>query len=167
MRLFNRESPRIHANRIFLAFGCSASADACKSKICVPPQMGFAHLGFAYAESHPLWKNAEEKPACGFFLSCMSFFLQKIDEQSLFLIWGAGPRLRRGAARGGISYLLRPLYVACKPSACVPPQMGFAHLGFPGSSSGVKDSDRKYVIIVRIQFGKYIAGCGSMRKPTA
>ncbi len=32
-----------------------------------------------------------------------------------------------------ISYLLRSIYVACKPSACVPPQMGFAHLGFPGS----------------------------------
>ncbi len=32
-----------------------------------------------------------------------------------------------------ISYLPRSLYVACKPSACVPPQMGFAHLGFPDS----------------------------------
>jgi len=32
-----------------------------------------------------------------------------------------------------ISYLPRLLSVACKPSACVPPQMGFAHLGFPGS----------------------------------
>ncbi|HJJ50255.1 MAG TPA: hypothetical protein O0X01_01825, partial [Methanocorpusculum sp.] len=40
-------SPRL--NRIFLAFGDSAPADACKSKICVPPQMGFAHLDFAYA----------------------------------------------------------------------------------------------------------------------
>ena len=139
-------------NRIFLAFGGSASADACKSKICVPPQTGFACLGFAYAESHPLWKNAEEKPACGFFLILHVFFLQKIDEQSLILIWGAGPRLRRGAARGGISYLLRPRYVACKPSACVPPQMGFAHLGFPGSSSGVKDSDRKYpMYLLKIQ----------------
>ena len=46
-RIFNRESPRINANRIFLAFGCSASADACKSKICVPPPQ----------ESHPLWKS--------------------------------------------------------------------------------------------------------------
>ncbi|HJJ37341.1 MAG TPA: hypothetical protein O0X47_02160, partial [Methanocorpusculum sp.] len=45
----HRESPRIFANRIFLAFGDSAPADACKSKICVPPQMGFAHLDFAYA----------------------------------------------------------------------------------------------------------------------
>ncbi len=68
MRLFNRQSPRIHANRIFLAFGCSASADACKSKICVPPQMGFAHLGFAYAESHPLWKNAIRKTRVRVFL---------------------------------------------------------------------------------------------------
>ena len=126
----------------------------------------FGLAALACSQTFSLLSVSLRSLACGFFLSCMSFFLQKIDEQSLFLIWGAGPRLRRGAARGGISYLLRPLYVACKPSACVPPQMGFAHLGFPGSSSGVKDSDRKYVMIVRIQFGKYIAGCGSMRKPT-
>ncbi|WP_048062142.1 hypothetical protein [Methanocorpusculum labreanum] len=41
--------PRINTNRIFLALSCSAPAYACKSEICVPPQMGFAHLGFAYA----------------------------------------------------------------------------------------------------------------------
>jgi len=40
-------SPRL--NRIFLAPACSAPAYACKSKICVPPQAGFARLGFAYA----------------------------------------------------------------------------------------------------------------------
>jgi len=32
-----------------------------------------------------------------------------------------------------ISHVLRPPPVACKPKACVPPQMGFAHLGFPDS----------------------------------
>jgi hypothetical protein len=36
-------------NRIFLAPSCSAPAYACKSKICVPPQTGFACLGFACA----------------------------------------------------------------------------------------------------------------------
>jgi hypothetical protein len=33
-------------------FSCAvvlSQADACKSKICVPPQIGFAHLGFACA----------------------------------------------------------------------------------------------------------------------
>ncbi len=48
-------------------------------------------------ESHPLWKNAREKPACGFF----------IYSRPLFLIRGTGPRLRRGAARGGDILFLR------------------------------------------------------------
>ncbi|MPL72568.1 hypothetical protein SDC9_18353 [bioreactor metagenome] len=74
MNLFNRESPRINANRIFLAFGCSAPADACKSKICVPPQTGFACLGFAYAESHPLLKNAIGKTRVRVFLLFHYFF---------------------------------------------------------------------------------------------
>jgi len=47
MRLFNRESPRIFANRIILAPSCSAPAYACKPKVCVPPQMGFACAGIA------------------------------------------------------------------------------------------------------------------------
>jgi hypothetical protein len=38
------------------------------------------------------------------------------------------------SVRGGVSYLRRARYVACKPKACVLPQMGF-----PGSSSGVED----------------------------
>ena len=48
--------------------------------------------------------------------------------------------LNQGAERPAveISHVLRPPPVACKPKACVPPQMGFAHLGFPGSSSGVE-----------------------------
>ena len=37
--------PLIFANRIFLALGCSAPADACKPKACVPPQAGKARLG--------------------------------------------------------------------------------------------------------------------------
>ena len=49
LRAHEIKEPRINANRIFLTFGCSASADACKSKICVPPQTGFACLGFACA----------------------------------------------------------------------------------------------------------------------
>jgi len=34
----------------------------------VPPQTGFACLGFAYAESHPLWKNAIRKTRVRVFL---------------------------------------------------------------------------------------------------
>ena len=75
MRFFNRESPRILANRIFLAPSCSAPAYACKSKICVPPQMGFAHLGFASAESHAVWKNANGKTGVPVFLKMNNSFL--------------------------------------------------------------------------------------------
>jgi hypothetical protein len=75
MRLFNRESPLIFANRIFLAPPCSAPAYACKSKICVPPQMGKAHLGFAYAESHAVWKSAIGKTGVPVFLPLTSLFV--------------------------------------------------------------------------------------------
>ncbi len=59
---------------------------------------------------------------------------------------------------------LRPLYVACKPKACVPPQAGKARLGFQSSSSGAKNSDWTYGMFVRIQFGKEFVGCGYKRK---
>ena len=61
----------------------------------------FGLAALACSQTFSLLSVSLRSLACGFFLSCMSFFLQKIDEQSLFLIWGAGPRLRRGAARGG------------------------------------------------------------------
>jgi len=49
MRLVNRESPRILANRIFLAFGCYAPADHLRKNRTLSGKMLL------------------EKPACGFF----------------------------------------------------------------------------------------------------
>jgi len=74
MRLVNRESPRILANRIFLAPSCSAPAYRLRRNRTQSGKM--------------LGKN----PRAGF---------SHLILYSSFFNWGAGPRLRRGAARGG------------------------------------------------------------------
>jgi hypothetical protein len=64
----HRESPRINANRIFLAFGDSAPA-------------------YRLRRNRPLTgKMLGKNPRAGF----------SIVLNLSFLIWGAGPRLRRG-----------------------------------------------------------------------
>ena len=44
--------------------------------------------------------------------SHLLFKLDLTPHNPFSLILGAGTRLRRGAARGGVSYLSRPLYVS-------------------------------------------------------
>jgi len=66
------------------------------------------------------WKEikCEHQEMYGWFFSCVhiykppTFQIISHTPNPFFLIWGAGPRLRRGAARGGVSYFLGPLYVS-------------------------------------------------------
>jgi len=78
-RLFNRESPRIFANRIFLAPSCSAPAYRLRRN------------------RTPSGKMLGKNPPAGFSFGVSFVFI---------LIRGAGGRLRRGARRGGNILLL-------------------------------------------------------------
>ena len=57
-----------------------SQADACKSKICVPPQMGFAHLGFAYAGIARRLEKYWGKTGVPVFLS-VSFSFDVIEKE--------------------------------------------------------------------------------------
>ena len=61
MRLFNRESPRILANRIFLAPSCSAPADRLRRN------------------RTPSGKMLSEKPACRFFLKVILYLCGRVE----------------------------------------------------------------------------------------
>ena len=90
------------------------------------------------------WKEikCEHQEMYGWFFSCVHTY-----KPPTFQIISHTPNpffdLGCGAATPARSILFfGPLYVACKPKACVPPQAGKARLGFQSSLSGVKNSDR-------------------------
>jgi len=90
------------------------------------------------------WKEikCEHQEMYGWFFSCVHTY-----KPPTFQIISHTPNpffdLGCGAATPARSILFfGPLYVACKPKACVPPQAGKARLGFQSSSSGVKNSDK-------------------------
>ena len=64
LNLFNRESPRINANRIFLAPSCSAPAYRLRRN------------------RTPSGKMLSEKPACRFFSPLISLFVKSINYET-------------------------------------------------------------------------------------
>ena len=90
----------------------------------------------AYAESHPLLKNAEGKTRVRVFLGFDYFLIRQkreVNEEKNRHADARKMRFKRGLQARSREQIFdlrtRRFAIACKPKACVPPQAGFARLG--------------------------------------